>query len=505
MKGYFLFEDQNSEGERGMATEKMIELKADVSQSSLYNSDLAPTTLSERNWSTYNFAALWISMAHCIPTYMLSSGLIALGMDWKQAIFTITLGNLIVLIPMILNAHPGTKYGIPFPALARASFGTYGANIPALLRAGVACGWFGINAFIGGTAVNNFIIALFPAWKAFGGDMSIAGLSLPAMITFIGFLVLNILLVYKGMNCIRRFENWAAPLVLIMTLILLIWIVNEAHGFGPIFSEKGKLDTFDKFFPVFVPSLTGMIGFWATLSLNIPDFTRFSRGQREQMIGQTIGLPTTMTLFSIMGVVISSATIVVYGKAIWDPVDLLLKFSNPLVLAFSLFGIIVATLSVNIAANLVSPANDFSNIAPKRISFKTGVLITGVCSVLIMPWKLLSDPSVYIFDWLNVYSGFLGPIAAIMIADYFVLRKTELSLEDLYKEQGEYTYTKGVNVMAILALLVGIGVALVGKIVPSLAWLFNYAWFVGFGASFIAYIIFMKIVSAQEDVIVLEE
>ncbi|MBP2643233.1 MAG: pucI [Firmicutes bacterium] len=488
-----------------MVKEKMVELKADVSNSSLYNSDLAPTTLRERNWSTYNFAALWISMAHCIPTYMLSSGLIAFGMNWKQAIFTITLGNLIVLIPMILNAHPGTKYGIPFPAFARASFGTLGANIPALLRAGVACGWFGINAFIGGTAVNNFLIALFPTWKTLGGGITIAGLELPAMITFVAFLALNILLVYKGMNTIRKFENWAAPLVLVMTLVLLIWIVNEAQGFGPIFAEKGKLDTFEKFFPVFVPSLTGMIGFWATLSLNIPDFTRFGRGQREQIIGQAIGLPPTMTIFSIMGVVISSATIVVFGKAIWDPVDLLLKFSNPLVLAFSLFGIIVATLSVNIAANLVSPANDFSNLAPKYISFKSGVLITGVCAFFMMPWKLLSDPTVYIFDWLNVYSGFLGPIAAIMIADYFVIRKTELNLEDLYKEQGEYTYHRGFNVMAILALIIGVGVALIGKLIPSFAWLFNYAWFVGFGASFIAYIVFMKATSARESAAVFEK
>jgi NCS1 family nucleobase:cation symporter-1 len=485
--------------------EEMIELTTDVTSSNLYNEDLAPTTIQQRTWGTYNFAALWISMAHCIPTYMLSSGLIALGMNWKQAIFTITLGNLIVLIPMLLNAHPGTKYGIPFPVFARASFGVAGANIAALLRAGVACGWFGINAYIGGTAVNNFLVALFPAWKTFGGDMTIAGLSLPAMITFLGFLIMNILLVYKGMNSIRKFENWAAPLVLFLTFVLLIWVVVEANGFGPIFSEEGKLNTWSEFMPVFVPSLTGMIGFWATLSLNIPDFTRFGKGQKEQMIGQAIGLPPTMTIFSIMGVIISSATIIIYGKAIWDPVDLLLKFSNPFVLAFSLFGIIIATLSVNIAANLVSPANDFSNLAPKYISFKRGVLLTGVCAVLMMPWKLMSDPSMYIFNWLNVYSGFLGPIAAIMIADYFVLRKTVLHLEDLYKSDGCYSFSKGVNPSAILALIVGVGIALVGKFVPSLDWLFNYAWFVGFGSSFVSYIVFMKLLSTNEPVAISEE
>lgn len=335
--------------------------------------------------------------------------------------------------------------------------------------------------------------------------MTIAGLSLPAMITFLGFLVMNILLVYKGMNSIRKFENWAAPLVLFLTFVLLIWVVVEADGFGPIFSEEGKLNTWSEFMPVFVPSLTGMIGFWATLSLNIPDFTRFGKGQKEQMIGQAIGLPPTMTIFSIMGVIISSATIIIYGKAIWDPVDLLLKFSNPFVLAFSLFGIIIATLSVNIAANLVSPANDFSNLAPKYISFKRGVLLTGVCAVLMMPWKLMSDPSMYIFNWLNVYSGFLGPIAAIMIADYFILHKTVLHLEDLYKSDGCYSFSKGVNPSAILALIVGVGIALVGKFVPSLDWLFNYAWFVGFGSSFVSYIVFMKLLSTNEPIAISEE
>lgn len=473
-------------------TSQMVELTADVSSSPLYNKDLAPTKLSERTWNTYNFAALWISMAHCIPTYMLASGLIALGMNWKQAIFTITLGNLIVLIPMLLNAHPGTKYGIPFPVLARASFGTLGANIPAVLRAGVACGWFGINTFIGGAALNNFIIALFPAWKTMGGDFSIAGLSLPALITFMIFWALNIYIIFKGMNAVRIFENWAAPIVLIMAAALMVWIVNQANGFGPILSDPGKLTTFKDFFPVFIPSLTGMIAFWSTLSLNIPDFTRFGKGQREQIVGQALGLPTTMTVFSSMGVIITSATVVLYGKAIWDPAEILLKFSNPIILFISLLGIVMATLAVNIAANVVSPANDFSNLAPKYVSFKTGGLITGIIGILIMPWKLMSDPSMYIFNWLGVYSGFLGPIAAVMIADYYILRDKELQLTDLYLEQGAYTYKRGFNPAAILALAAGIGVALVGKFVPSLAWLFSYSWFVGFGVSFVAYLMLMK-------------
>ncbi len=487
-----------------MVDKNMVELNIDICDSPLFNEDLAPTKISERTWTTYNFTALWISMAHCIPTYMMAGGLIALGMNWWQALVTITLGNLIVLVPVLLNSHPGTKYGVPFPVLARASFGTSGANIAAVLRAGVACGWFGINTYIGGMALNNFLTALFPAWKTLGGDFNIAGLNLPGLITFMIFWALNIFIIYRGMDAVRKFENWAAPLVLVMAIALLAWIVGEAHGFGPIMTDTGKLDSWEKFMPVFVPSLTGMIGFWATLSLNIPDFTRFGKGQKEQMIGQAIGLPPTMTLFSAMGVIITSATIVVYGKAIWDPVDLLLKFSNPLVLAFSLFGIIVATLSVNIAANIVSPANDFSNLAPKHISFKTGGLITGILGILIMPWKLMSDPSMYIFNWLGVYSGFLGPIAGIMIADYWVLRKTELKLPDLYSQEGEYTYSGGFNIAAVIALAGGVGIALVGKVMPSLSWLFNYSWFVGFGVAFVMYIVLMRALPARFNVVVPE-
>lgn len=472
--------------------EELYELKEDVTQSKIYNEDLAPTTIKERTWNTYNFTALWVGMAHCIPTYMLAGGLIALGMDWKQALLTITLGNLIVLVPMLLNAHPGTKYGIPFPVLARASFGSWGANIPALLRAVVACGWFGINTYIGGSALNMLFCAIVPSFKTLGGSFQIAGLSLPMAITFMIFWGIQIFIIYKGMDVLRKFENWAAPLVLVFALALMIWAIITAKGFGPLLSEPSKFKTTGEFIKVFIPSLTGMVGFWATLSLNIPDFTRFAKGQKEQMIGQAIGLPITMTVFSAMGIIITSAAAVIYGKAMWDPVDIIGKFTNPIALFIGFFGIIVASLSVNIAANIVSPANDFSNLAPKKIGFKTGGLITGIIGILIMPWKLLADPSGYIFNWLGTYSAFLGPIAAIIICDYWVTRKRKLNLKDLYTVEGEYYYSKGFNPKAIIALILGVVVALIGKIVPSLSLLFDYAWFVGFAVSFVTYVILMS-------------
>ena len=322
--------------------------------------------IARRTWTTYNFAALWISMAHCIPTYMLSAGLMAAGMSWSQALFTVLLGNTIVLVPILLNSHPGTKYGIPFPVFARAAYGTFGSNVPALMRAIVACGWFGIQAWIGGEALNTFFASVIPDWHGLLGP-GFGGHSTTEWLSFLLFWSLNVWIIYRGMDLLRAVENWAAPFVLVMTGLLLAWAVSEANGLGPLLSQPGKFQTLATFLPVFFPSLTAMIGFWATLSLNMPDFTRFGRSQREQVIGQVVALPTTMFVFAAMGVLITSATTIIYGEVIWDPIKLIARFSSPLVIAVSMFTAVVATLAVNIAANVVSPANDFANAFPRFI------------------------------------------------------------------------------------------------------------------------------------------
>jgi nucleobase:cation symporter-1, NCS1 family len=452
---------------------------AGIDRSPLYNEDLAPVPVARRNWTTYNYAALWISMAHCIPTYMLASGLMAAGMDWRQALFTILLGNTIVLVPILLNSHPGTKYGIPFPVFARAAYGTAGSNLPALMRALVACGWFGIQAWIGGEALQTFFAALIPGWPTLLGA-GFAGHSGTEWLSFLLFWGLNIWIIYRGMDLLRKVENWAAPYVLVVTLLLLVWAVKAAHGFGPLLSQPGKFPTMQSFLPVFVPSLTAMIGFWATLSLNMPDFTRFGRSQREQIVGQTVALPTTMFAFAAMGVLITSASAILYGQAIWDPVKLVGHFQNPLIVGFAMFSVVVATLAVNIAANVVSPANDFANAMPKLISFKTGGLITGIIGILMQPWRLLADPSGYIFSWLVGYSGGLGSIAGVLIADYWIVRRRSLKLADLYRVDGEYG---GWNMPAVIATLLGCALAWGGLVVPPLRPLYDYAWFVGFFAA----------------------
>jgi nucleobase:cation symporter-1, NCS1 family len=450
---------------------------------SLYNQDLAPIPLEKRTWGIYNYASLWIAMSVCIPTYMLASGLIAGGMSWWQAILTILLGNLIVLIPMLLNAHAGARYGIPFPVFVRASFGVRGANVPAVLRALVACGWFGIQSWIGGQAIYSMLRILWPRAAAFPSGI---------WICFLAFWALNMFVIYRGIETIKFLEGIAAPFMLGVGLLLLWWITAKAGGFGPVLSSPSKFKTTGEFVKFFIPSLTAMVGFWATVALNIPDFTRYAKSQRAQMLGQALGLPAAMTLYSFIGVAVTSASVVLFGEAIWDPVALLGRFHQPVVASIALVALLIATLNTNVAANVVSPSNDFSNLNPRLISFRTGGFITGVLGVLMMPWKLLGDYSAYIFGWLVGYSGLLGPIAGVMIADYFIVRRCDLNVDDLYRRNGRYEYDRGVNYRAVLALALGIIVALLGLVLPPVRWLYDYAWFVGFLVAGAAYIILMQ-------------
>jgi nucleobase:cation symporter-1, NCS1 family len=467
-----------------MITQSPSYSQSRIESSPLYNADLAPASDERRHWGTYNFAALWISMSVNILTYMLAASLIQGGMNWKQAVMTIFLGNVIVLAPMLLNSHPGAKYGIPFPVLARASFGVLGANIAAVLRALVACGWFGIQTWIGGEAINTLLATLWPGWKS---------ISYGPAICFMLFWLINLAVILKGIEYIRILQGISAPVLLAVGLLLLAWAHRSAGGFGPMLAVPSRFTRFSDFLKFLIPALNGTVGFWATVSLNIPDFTRFARNQRDQMLGQALALPTTMTLYAFVGIVVTSATVVIYGTAIWDPVQLLSRFHSPIAVAISLVAILLATLNVNIGANVVSPANDFSNLSPKRISFRTGGVITCLMGIALMPWKLLADYKTFILGWLGGYAAFLGPVAGIMICDYFVIRRRELQLEDLYLRGGIYEYTKGFNWRALIALVLGAGTALIGLAAPSLRALYNYSWFIGFGVSFVSYFAMMKV------------
>ena len=473
-----------------------VELDRDVSSSPLWNHDLAPTTIRERTWSTWNIAALWIGMSVVITTYTLAGGFIEAGMNWWQAMITILLGNTIVLVPMILNAHAGTKYGVSFPVLCRASFGTRGANVPAILRAIVACGWFGIQTWIGGQALDALFGVTWRWWTGFSGHIWLA---------FFLFWGIQVFIIVRGVEGIKYLETWSAPLLLGGGAALLGWASWKAGGLGHVLTASAALQKqHNTFWFVFPGALTASAGYWATLSLNIPDFTRYARSQRSQMVGQAIGLPPTMTAFAFIGVAVTSATLLIYGEAIPNPVDLMSKFDNVAVIAFATAVIFAAQLTTNMAANVVSPSNDFSNLNPRVISYVKGGLITAVIGVLMMPWRLMGSMGAYIFTWLVGYSGLMGAIAGILICDYWVLRKQHLDLAGLFDPKGKYSYSSGFNWRSIAALVIAVvpvipgffrAATTAGGQVPTpgyLDTLYTYAWFVTFALGFVLYWVFSK-------------
>lgn len=458
--------------------------------------DLAPTAPQQRTWTAWNVAALWIGMAVCIPTYNLAAGMIDQGMAWWQAVITVALGNCIVLIPMVLNGHPGAKYGIPFPVLMRASFGFRGANIPAIARALVACGWFGIQTWIGGDAIYQVAGAL--GWIDIAADKAghtVASLGITPWqgACFLVFWLSNVYFIWNGMNAIKWLESWTAPFLIASGLALLGWAMWKVDSVSALFARGSSFKDGAGFWRMFWPQLTAMVGFWATLSLNIPDFTRYAKDQKTQALGQALGLPTTMTLFCFIGIMVTSATVMIYGRAIWDPVALVSKFGSAPVIIISLVALSAATLTTNIAANVVSPANDIANLAPGRITARTGGMITAFIGIAMMPWYLYNNLATYIFTWLIGYSALLGPIAGIMLCDYYLLRKTRLSLAALYDAENS-AYGRGVNPAGVIALVVAVAPNVPGFVnalasareaTPVFPQVFDsiygYAWFVGLG------------------------
>ena len=482
-----------------------VELREDVSGSPLWNADLAPTTIRERTWSTWNIAALWIGMSVVITTYTLAGGFIEAGMNWWQAMLTILLGNSIVLIPMILNAHAGTKYGVSFPVLCRASFGTKGANVPAILRAIVACGWFGIQTWIGGAAIDALMGVMWSGWNNLFGGAAIFGVAVHTWIAATFFWAIQVFIIIRGVEGIKYLETWSAPLLLVGGAALLWWAASRAGGLGRVLTESSALQKqHNNFWSIFPGALTASVGYWATLSLNIPDFTRYARSQRSQMTGQALGLPLTMTAFAFIGVAVTSATLLIYGVAIPDPVELMKRFDSVTVVLFATAVIFAAQLTTNMAANVVSPSNDFSNLNPRLISYVTGGLMTAVIGILMMPWKLLASMGDYIFTWLIGYSGLMGAIAGILICDYWLVRRQRLDLAALFDPQGRYSYSNGINWRAMIALIVAIAPVVPGFLRAAMTpggqvaqpgfldTLYTYAWFVTFGIGFLVYLLLMN-------------
>jgi nucleobase:cation symporter-1, NCS1 family len=476
------------------APPSLVELSEPLPPSPYLNADLAPVPLERRTWSRWDFAALWVGLSVCIPTYMLAASLIQAGMNWWQSLLTILLGNAVVLVPLAINAHAGTRYGIPFPVYARAAFGLKGAHLPALLRSVVACGWFGIQTWIGGLALSEILGILWPAWRGLGGSARFMGFGLPAFLGFAIFWLLNLWFVWRGTESIRWLETLAAPFLIVIGLALLLWATSRVGGFGTILARSGALGgaRTGSFGSLFLPWLTAMVGYWATLSLSIPDFSRYARSQRDQLSGQALGLLTTMPLFAFIGVAVTSATVILYGKAIWNPVELVGRLTaeqhSPVLAIVALAAILLATLTTNLAANIVAPANSFANLSPRRISARAGGIIAALLGVVILPWKLLDAYQ----TWLISYSGLLGAVGGVLASDYLVVRARRLVLRDLYLPGGAYQYRAGVNYRAVAAVGLGIAVALAGVLDSRFRFLFSGAWFAAAIVSFIVYTYLMR-------------
>ena len=561
----------------------IVELQEDVSNSPLYSEDLAPVSKENRTWNKWNLAAIWVGMAVCIPTYLLASYMIKTGLNWYEALIIIGLANLIITVPMILNGHAGVKYGVPFPVIGRAAFGTKGIHIASVTRGIIACGWFGVQTWIGGLA----IYAIFNALTGSTGEL---GLSVGKFVGFGIFWFINIYFIWKGTESIKWLETYSAPILIIMGIALIWWSYAKADGFSIVLdqsqqlektaatltekdnrlflnlnalndkeghlkaneyqitandfksewksfsneainvSEYASIDEINKqnitihvqfrnskVNPIIESSivtasivsstesssklwgyllwLTAMVGFWATMSISIADITRYASTQKNQVAGQFIGLPGTMMLYSFVGIFVTCAAVInfkdvlIADDAPWDPVSLIAKFKSPVVVVIAQIFMLIATLSTNIAANVIAPANAFSNLLPKKISFRMGGLITGIIGILIVPWWLLNEIS----GFLIFVSGLLGPVLGILITDYYLIRKKRLELAELYKVEGIYSYGKtGFNKAALIALFIGEFLALIGYWVPALNFLYSLSWFTGFIISSIIYYLMMK-------------
>lgn len=462
----------------------------------LSNPDLMPTPVEQRTWTWWSYGSLWMGMVHNLFNFAWVGGLIAIGMSVWQALAIALTGSVIETILIGLNGRVGARHGIPFAVWCRSAFGVYGANIPAIIRGLVAVGWFGVQSFLGATAVNVLLAAAIGPWRDLGSTV-IGGVGVNLWIAMIAYWAVNILVLRHGMETVRKFESWAGPMIFVVMLALLVWAITVAHGIGPLFQTHSKFTNFGQFMLIgFVPGVALFIsGSWATMILNIPDLTRFARSNREQLLGTVIGLPIAQLVFYLMASIIVSTGISVFGKAFWNPSDLLNAINNPALSIIGALLLALATISVNIPANIVSPAYDFTNLLPRRLNFRSAGLIAIVLSFIYMPWKLMQNPAT-LFGVLNNIGAFLGPATGIIMMDYFVVRAQRLDVPELFRVNGRYRASGGFNLVGLLVLLGVTAVLLVGEFVPAVGWLYNYAWFLGFFGGGAVYWIVVQIVKA---------
>jgi NCS1 family nucleobase:cation symporter-1 len=454
----------------------------------LTNNDLLPTGESERRWTWWHFAALWMGMVHNIFNFTWIGGLVVLGMSVWQALAVALAGNLVQTALIGLNGRVGAHYGLPFAVWARSAFGVYGANVAALARGAVAVGWFGVQSYLAATAINLLITTVVPGWGRVGHS-SFLGMAPSLWAVVVGYWLLNFVVVRNGMGTIRRFESWAGPAIFVVMAILLVWVVVRAGGAGSLLHQHAARypTTSDFLAHGFVPAVSLYIaGSWAAMVLNIPDLTRFARSNRQQFWGTMIGLPAASLVYFGMAAVIVSAVQRLYGQTLWNPTDVLATIGNP---ALSIVGatlLAIATISVNIPANIVSPAYDLTNLLPRLLTFRTAAYLSIVLGFLAMPWQLLSSPET-LYSVLHNIGVVIGPITGIMLADYFVIRRQRMDVAQLFSSMGRYRYRAGYNPVALTVLALVVALLLAAEASSRLHDVYEHAWLVGVSTAFIGY------------------
>jgi len=503
---------QYTQKETGGLYELTDAARAELVSSKYYNEDLEPSSVSQRTWTTYNITALWVGMCICIPSLSLASAAIALGLSPWLAIFNVVLGNVIVLIPIQLNSHAGTKYGIPFPVFARMTFGATGAHVPSVMRGLVACGWVSVQSWVGGGA----FAALLGTGIYFFRDNTIT-IGLPGndavvvgqLIGFIIFMLFVAWVAYNGFENIKWVQNIGSPILVAVMILLLAWsialVVNAGYAVGDVM--KQGVD--------FAACLTGNIAFWATMALNIPDFSRYAKSQKVQFRGQLYGVPIPMFAMAFIGAYFAQATKLVMGEALFDPTNVFYYVDNKLVIIVSAIGVVLATLTTTVAANVVAPANGFSNLSPQRISYRKGVITACIIATFVFqPWWIFGSGAAYIFTWMNNYGMILAPIAAIFVADYYICKQRRLDVAALYAgDKGRYWYNNGINWAAIIAWIAAFILPLLGNTVwlydggtPSLMdYISANGYIFSFVVGMVVYVLLMKSPSFARDSFVTAE
>ncbi|PSU30541.1 allantoin transporter [Photobacterium lutimaris] len=458
-----------------------------------YNSDLLPKPTEKRTWRALNYFTLWQGSVHNVPNYVAVGGFFMLGLSTAGIMAAILLSGAVIALAMILNGAPGSKYGIPFSMLLRASYGVKGALFPGVLRGGIAAiMWFGLQNYAGSIALLIIIAKIWPEFLTIGGDWSLFGISAPGLIAFLAFWVINMLIGLGGGAILNRFTAILNPCIYLVFGGMAIWAVYLV-GFESILAYvPAKVQQQDAGFFEFLIVINAIVAVWAAPAVSASDFTQNARSFRDQAVGQLSGLMVAYLLFAISSVCVLAGASIHFETDTWNVLDIIAKWDSLFLVIFAGTVVLMTTISTNATGNIIPAGYQLVAVFP-RLTYRQGVMIAGVISVIICPWKLMeSQESIFLF--LNTIGGILGPVIGVMLGHYFIIMKQRIKLDSLYVSEDSFNYYKnGVNFIAFYATIFACILSLGGQYIPSLSALNSVSWFTGVIVAFVTYVGLMKL------------